>query len=66
MNKLNDLVKICKDKDYILKITVHRCVGWAIKIHKNGHDTPIVHIIEDDRDVAIDKAYKEITKDMLT
>jgi predicted nucleic acid-binding Zn finger protein len=66
MNKLDDLVEICRNKDYILKITFHKCVGWTVRVHKNGRNTPITYIIGDDRDIVFDKVYKEITKDMLT
>ena len=62
MNTLNDLINICKNKDYILKITYHRCIGWNVKMHKNGRNMPTIDIINEDRDVAFDSAYKGIMK----
>ena len=45
------------DRDYILKISYSKCVGWRVKVHRNGCDIPIIDIINDDRDTACDTAY---------
>ena len=55
--KLNKLADICMDRDYILKISYSKCVGWRVKVHRNGCDIPIIDIINDDRDTACDTAY---------
>lgn len=60
---MDRLVDICKNKDYILKVIYHKHIGWDIRIHKNGYDIPTISVINKDRNVAFDNAYKEmITK----
>lgn len=60
---MNRLVDICENKDYIFKITYHKNVGWNIRIHKNGYDIPTINVINKDKNIAFDNAYKEmITK----
>ena len=57
---LDKLVDVCKNKDYILKITYHKCRKWNIKIHKNGCNMPMVDIVDEDKDMIFRKVYKEI------
>ena len=60
---MNRLVDICENKDYILKITYHKHVGWNVRMHKNGYDIPTINVINKDKNIAFDNAYEEmITK----
>lgn len=54
---MDRLISICKNKDYILKVTYHKCIGWNIRMNKNGYDIPTVNITNEDKNIAFDKAY---------
>lgn len=61
---VNYVVNKSKDMDLILKMNYSNYIGWTIKIHKKGHDIPIVDVTETDKGLAFMKAMVEFKKYM--
>ena len=58
MNKfIEDVIRIYDMNDITLKISYSTHIGWTIKLHKKGSDMPVLEVVDQDKDKAIEEAY---------